>query len=230
MGEVPIALSDEQIAREVALDIPDGSFVNLGIGLPSLVARQVPQDREVVFHCENGVVGMGPPPPPGQEDWHLIDAGKQPITLLPGGSYLDHAASFALVRGAHLDLAVMGAFEVSDRGDLANWSTGEGIPAVGGAMDLAVGAGSVWVMMRHTTRDGRPKLVSSCSLPLTAGGVVRRVYTDLGIFDVADGRVRARGLVRDRSIGEVAAATGCTLTVPCDCLPLPRTEGNAREL
>jgi 3-oxoadipate CoA-transferase beta subunit len=215
-------LSDEQMAGEVALDLPDGSYVNLGIGLPTMVADWLPAEREVVLHSENGVLGLGPAPPAGEEDWDLIDAGKHPATLVVGGSYISHADSFCVIRGAHLDVAVLGAFEVSARGDLANWSTGGGLPAVGGAMDLAVGAKSVWALTRHTTRAGTPKLVAECSLPLTGRGVVSRVYTDLGIFAVCDGTFVARGLAAGATLDDVRRCTSAPVGLAGRCCPLPR--------
>ena len=173
--------SKDEIARRVAQDIHDGAYVNLGIGMPTTVANHLPPDREVILHSENGILGMGPAPPPGDEDYDLINAGKQPVTLRPGGAFFHHADSFAMMRGGHLDICVLGAFQVSARGDLANWSTGEpgAIPAVGGAMDLAIGAKQVWVMMELLTRQGRSKIVAECSYPLTAAACVRRIYTDL---------------------------------------------------
>ena len=173
--------SKDEIARRVAQDIHDGAYVNLGIGQPTLVGNYIPADREVVLQSENGILGMGPAPPPGDEDYDLINAGKQPVTLRPGGAFFHHADSFAMMRGGHLDICVLGAFQVSARGDLANWSTGEpgAIPAVGGAMDLAIGAKQVWVMMELLTRQGRSKIVAECSYPLTAAACVRRIYTDL---------------------------------------------------
>ena len=173
--------SKDEIARRVAQDIHDGAYVNLGIGMPTTVANHLPPDREVILHSENGILGMGPAPPPGDEDYDLINAGKQPVTLRPGGVFFHHADSFAMMRGGHLDICVLGAFQVSARGDLANWSTGEpgAIPAVGGAMDLALGAKQVWVMMELLTRQGRSKIVAECSYPLTAAACVRRIYTDL---------------------------------------------------
>ena len=173
--------SKDEIARRVAQDIHDGAYVNLGIGMPTAVANHLPPDREVILHSENGILGMGPAPPPGDEDYDLINAGKQPVTLRPGGAFFHHADSFAMMRGGHLDICVLGAFQVSARGDLANWSTGEpgAIPAVGGAMDLAIGAKQVWVMMELLTRQGRSKIVAECSYPLTAAACVRRIYTDL---------------------------------------------------
>lgn len=175
-----------QMAERVARDIPEGWYVNLGIGMPTTVADYVPLDREVVFHSENGVLGMGPKPPEAERDPWLINAGKQHVTLRPGGSFVHHADSFAMIRGGHLDLCVLGAFEVAENGDIANWATSENdtAPAVGGAMDLAAGAKRLWVIMDHTTKDGRPKLVKRCGYPLTAVGAVKRVYTNLGVFDV----------------------------------------------
>jgi 3-oxoadipate CoA-transferase beta subunit len=176
----------EQMAQRVAQDIPDGAVVNLGIGLPTLVANHLPAGREVVLHSENGVIGMGPAPAAGAEDYDLINAGKQPVTLLPGGCFFHHADSFAMMRGGHLDVCVLGAFQVSAGGDLANWHTGapDAIPAVGGAMDLAIGAKKMLVMMEHCTRAGVSKLVERCSYPLTALGCVSRVYTDLAVIDL----------------------------------------------
>jgi 3-oxoadipate CoA-transferase beta subunit len=177
-----------QMAARVARDIPEGWYVNLGIGIPTLVADHVPLDREVIFHSENGVLGMGPAPPKGQEDPWLINAGKQHVTLRAGGSYVHHGDSFAMIRGGHLDLCVLGAFEVAENGDIANWATSENdtAPAVGGAMDLAAGAKRLWVVMDHTTKDGRPKLVKRCGYPLTAPGAVKRVYTNLAVLDVTE--------------------------------------------
>ncbi len=175
-----------QMAARLARDIPDGWYVNLGIGIPTLVADSLPQGREVVFQSENGLLGMGPAPAEGEADPWLIDAGKQACTLLPGGSYFHQADSFGMIRGGHLDLCVLGAFEVAARGDIANWATSEteGVPAVGGAMDLAAGARRLWVVMEHTTKDGRPRLVERCSYPLTAVGAVGRVYTNLAVLEV----------------------------------------------
>jgi 3-oxoadipate CoA-transferase beta subunit len=178
------------MAARLARDIPEGWYVNLGIGMPTMVADHVPLTREVVIHSENGVLGMGPAPPPDQIDPWLINAGKQHVTLRPGGSYSHHADSFAMIRGGHIDLCVLGGFQVAENGDIANWSTSENdtAPAVGGAMDLAAGAKRLWVMMEHTTRSGESKLVRRCSYPLTAPGAVTRVYTNLAVLDVtADG-------------------------------------------
>ena len=171
----------DELAARVAKDIPEGATVNLGIGQPTLVANHIPPTLEILLHSENGILGMGPAPAAGQEDYDLINAGKQPVTLLPGGSFFHHADSFAMMRGGHLDICVLGAFQVSATGDLANWHTGEvgAIPAVGGAMDLAIGAKQTWVMMDLLTKQGQSKLVSACSYPLTGIGCVKRVYTDL---------------------------------------------------
>ena len=171
----------DELAARVAMDIPEGATVNLGIGQPTLVANHIPSALEILLHSENGILGMGPAPAVGQEDYDLINAGKQPVTLLPGGSFFHHADSFAMMRGGHLDICVLGAFQVSATGDLANWHTGEpgAIPAVGGAMDLASGAKQTWVMMNLLTKQGQSKLVSACSYPLTGIGCVKRVYTDL---------------------------------------------------
>ena len=176
-----IRRTKDELAARVAMDIPEGATVNLGIGQPTLVANNIPPTLEILLHSENGILGMGPAPAAGQEDYDLINAGKQPVTLLPGGAYFHHADSFAMMRGGHLDICVLGAFQVSARGDLANWHTGEpgAIPAVGGAMDLAIGAKQTWVMMDLLTKQGQSKLVSQCSYPLTGIGCVKRVYTDL---------------------------------------------------
>jgi 3-oxoadipate CoA-transferase beta subunit len=177
--------SKDQLAARVAQDIPEGAVVNLGIGQPTLVANHIPKEREILLHSENGLLGMGPAPAAGQEDYDLINAGKQPVTLLPGGSYFHHTDSFAMMRGGHLDICVLGAFQVSATGDLANWHTGEkdAIPAVGGAMDLAVGAKQTWVMMDLLTKQGESKIVQACSYPLTGIACVKRVYTDVCTLD-----------------------------------------------
>ncbi len=180
----------DQMARRAADDIPEGWCVNLGIGIPTMVANHVPPEREVVFQSENGVVGMGPAPPKGEEDPWLINAGKQLITLVQGASFVGHADSFGMIRGGHIDLCVLGAFEVAENGDLANWATSENdtAPAVGGAMDLAAGARRLWVIMEHTTKDGRSKIVERCSYPLTGLRCVTRVYTNLAVLDVVPGQ------------------------------------------
>ena len=183
-------LNRDQMAARVARDIPEGAYVNLGIGLPTLVANHLPKEREIFLHSENGLLGMGPAPAAGEEDYDLINAGKQPVTLLAGGAFFHHADSFAMMRGGHLDICVLGAFQVSATGDLANWHTGgvDAIPAVGGAMDLAIGAKKTFVMMEHLTRQGESKLVAACTYPLTGIGCVSRIYTDLAVIDVtADG-------------------------------------------
>ena len=177
--------SKEQLAQRVAQDIYDGAYVNLGIGMPTLVANHIPPGREVILQSENGILGMGPAPVAGDEDYDLINAGKQPVTLLPGGAYFHHADSFAMMRGGHLDICVLGAFQVSATGDLANWSTGEpgAIPAVGGAMDLAIGARQTWVMMDLLTKKGESKVVAQCSYPLTGIACVKRIYSELATLE-----------------------------------------------
>ncbi|HEY4369652.1 MAG TPA: 3-oxoacid CoA-transferase subunit B [Steroidobacteraceae bacterium] len=186
-----VGWSRREIARNIALSIPDGSVVNLGIGIPELVASYIPPDREVLFHTENGLLGMGPPPKPGEEDPELVNAGKQPVTAIPGAAYFHHADSFAMVRGGHIDICVLGAMQVSRRGDLANWSMGDSdaAPAVGGAMDLVSGVKTIFVAMTHCSSDGTPKIVERCTYPLTGAGVVSRIYTDLAILDVRDGEI-----------------------------------------
>lgn len=181
-----VKLTRDQLAARIAKDIHDGAYVNLGIGMPTLVANHLPADREIILQSENGILGMGPAPSSGTEDFDLINAGKQPVTLLHGGSYFHSADSFAMMRAGHLDIAVLGAFQVAANGDLANWHTGgkEDIPAVGGAMDLAVGAKQTWVMMEHLTRSGESKLVERCTYPLTGVACVSRIYTDLAVIDV----------------------------------------------
>jgi 3-oxoadipate CoA-transferase beta subunit len=198
------------MAQRVARDIFDGAVVNLGIGLPTLVANHLPAGREVVLHSENGVIGMGPAPAAGEEDYDLINAGKQPVTLLPGGSYFHHADSFAMMRGGHLDVCVLGAFQVSAGGDLANWHTGavDAIPAVGGAMDLAIGAKRTFVMMEHTTKQGEPKIVEHCTYPLTGIACVSRIYTDLAIFDVSPQGLRLVECVEGLSLEVMHKLTG----------------------
>jgi 3-oxoadipate CoA-transferase beta subunit len=182
----------DQLAQRVARDIHDGAYVNLGIGMPTLVANHLPQGIEVVLHSENGILGMGPAPAEGREDYDLINAGKQPVTMLPGGAFFHHADSFAMMRGGHLDICVLGAFQVSATGDLANWHTGEkdAIPAVGGAMDLAIGAKQTWVMMDLLTKKGESKIVRECGYPLTGIACVKRVYTDLATFECTPGGLK----------------------------------------
>ena len=206
-------LTRDQMAARVAKDIPEGAVVNLGIGLPTLVGNHLPADREILLHSENGLLGMGPAPAPGQEDGDLINAGKQPVTLRPGGSYFHHADSFAMMRGGHLDYCVLGAYQVAQNGDLANWSLGqEGVaPAVGGAMDLAVGARNVYVLMEHVTRDGRPRLIEDCSLPITGARCVKRIYTDLATIDVTPDGFRVIDMVPGITRDELQALTGAAL-------------------
>jgi len=199
----------DQLAARVAQDIFDGAVVNLGIGQPTLVANHLPAGREVILHSENGILGMGAKPAEGSEDYDLINAGKEPVTLLPGGAYFHHADSFAMIRGGHVDICVLGAFQVSVAGDLANWHTGEPdtIPAVGGAMDLAVGARRVFVMMEHLTKKGDPKIVDRCTYPLTGVRCVSRIYTDLAVLDVTPGGLAVVELVDGLSLAELKACT-----------------------
>ena len=205
--------SRAEMASRVAADIPDGAVVNLGIGLPTLVANHLPAGREVVLHSENGVIGMGPAPQEGEEDYDLINAGKQPVTLLPGGSFFHHADSFAMMRGGHLDVCVLGAFQVSASGDLANWHTGaaDAIPAVGGAMDLAIGAKKTFVMMEHTTKGGEMKIVERCSYPLTGVACVARIYTDLAVIDVTPQGLVVREMVDGTDLVGLQQLTGAPL-------------------
>ncbi len=206
-------LNRDQMAARVARDIPEGSYVNLGIGLPTLVANHLPKEREIFLHSENGLLGMGPAPAPGEEDYDLINAGKQPVTLLPGGAYFHHADSFAMMRGGHLDICVLGAFQVSATGDLANWHTGglEAIPAVGGAMDLAIGAKKTFVMMEHLTKQGQSKIVAQCSYPLTGIGCVSRIYTDLAVIDVTPQGLKVVEIVDGLSFDELQRLSGVPL-------------------
>ena len=205
--------SRAEMAARVAADIDDGAVVNLGIGLPTLVANHLPAGREVILHSENGVIGMGPAPTDGEEDYDLINAGKQPVTLLPGGSFFHHADSFAMMRGGHLDVCVLGAFQVAANGDLANWHTGavDAIPAVGGAMDLAIGAKKTYVMMEHTTKTGEKKIVERCSYPLTGIGCVARIYSDLAVIDVTAAGLVVREMAEGLSFAELQGLTGATL-------------------
>lgn len=206
-------LSREQMAARVARDIPEGAYVNLGIGLPTTVANFLPADKEIFLQSENGLLGMGPAPVPGQEDPDLINAGKQPVTLLTGGCYFHHADSFAMMRGGHLDICVLGAFQVSAHGDLANWSTGapDAIPAVGGAMDLAIGAKQVFVMMDLLTKKGESKLVAECSYPLTGLRCVSRVYTDVAVFDLGADGATVLEMVEGMDIEQLRELTGLPL-------------------
>ena len=202
-----------EMARRVAQDIADGAVVNLGIGLPTLVANHLPPGREIMMHSENGVIGMGPAPAAGEEDYDLINAGKQPVTLLPGGCFFHHADSFAMMRGGHLDVCVLGAFQVSVSGDLANWHTGapDAIPAVGGAMDLAIGAKKTFVMMEHLTKGGESKIVAACSYPLTGIGCVSRIYTDLATIDITPQGLRVIDKVEGLAWADLQRLTGVPL-------------------
>ena len=203
----------DQMAARVARDIPEGAYVNLGIGLPTMVANHLPKDREVFLHSENGILGMGPAPAPGEEDYDLINAGKQPVTLLPGGSFFHHADSFGMMRGGHLDICVLGAFQVSVTGDLANWHTGvpDAIPAVGGAMDLAIGAKKTYVMMEHLTKSGESKIVAACTYPLTGIGCVSRVYSDLAVIDITPNGLQVIDMVDGMSFDELQKISGVPL-------------------
>jgi 3-oxoadipate CoA-transferase beta subunit len=207
--------SRDEIAARVARDIPEGAYVNLGIGLPTLIGNHLPKDRDVFLQSENGILGLGPAPQKGQEDEDLINAGKQPVTLLTGGAYFHHGDSFAMMRGGHLDLCVLGAFQVSAEGDLANWHTGEpdAIPAVGGAMDLAIGAQRVFVMMEHVTKAGEPKIVARCTYPLTAMHCVDRIYTDLAVIDVTDRGLMVIEMVEGLEFNELQRMTGVPLAM-----------------
>ena len=206
-------LSRPQMAQRVAQDIPEGWYVNLGIGMPTAVADHVPAGREVIFHSENGVLGMGPAPAKDAIEPWLINAGKQYVTLVQGGAYVHHSDSFAMIRGGHLDLCVLGAFEVAENGDIANWATSENdtAPAVGGAMDLAAGAKRLWVMMDHTTKDGRSKLVKRCGYPLTAPAAVKRIYTNLAVIDVTPRGFAVVGMCPGLSFAELQARTEAKL-------------------
>ena len=211
-------LSRDEIARRVGKDIPDGAYVNLGIGLPTLAANYVPPDREVIYHSENGILGLGPSPKKGEEDLDIINAGKQNVTLLPGASIFHHTDAFAMIRGGHIDLALLGAMQVAANGDLANWSTGDEKfpPAVGGAMDLGAGAASVWALMEHTTKDGQPKILEHCTYPLTAAGVVDRIYTNLAVIDVTPDGLMVREMAPGLKFNELQDKTGAKLQLAND--------------
>ncbi|WP_282026540.1 3-oxoacid CoA-transferase subunit B [Limimaricola cinnabarinus] len=209
-----IKLSNAQIAWRAAQDIEDGAYVNLGIGFPEMVARYQVEGRQAIYHTENGILDFGPAPAEGEEDWDLINAGKKAVTLNPGAAFFHHADSFAMVRGGHLDVAILGAFEVAETGDLANWSVGKGgVPAVGGAMDLVHGAKRVAVITDHVTKTGAPKLVERCSLPLTGVACVTRVYTSLAVVDIEGGRFVLREKLAAISMDELQAVTGATLVL-----------------
>jgi 3-oxoadipate CoA-transferase beta subunit len=219
-------LTRKQIAWRVAQDIPEGAYVNLGIGAPEMVANYLPEDREVIIHSENGLLGMGPTPPPGEENPDLINAGKKPVTLVEGGSISHHTDSFAMIRGGHIDICVLGAFQVAQNGDLANWATLDNSrpPGVGGAMDLAVGAKDVFVMTDHCTRDGQPKLLEQCSYPLTGSRVVTRVYSDHALIDIRDGRFIVREIANGITGDQLSDMTGAPLVFVDDCRPLQTPE------
>jgi 3-oxoadipate CoA-transferase, beta subunit len=208
--------SKEELARRVAMDIPEGAYVNLGIGQPTLVANFIPKEREVILQSENGILGMGPAPVSGDEDFDLINAGKQPVTLLKGGAFFHHADSFAMMRGGHLDICVLGAFQVSATGDLANWSTGEkgAIPAVGGAMDLAVGAKQTWVMMDLMTKNGESKLVATCTYPLTGVACVSRIYSDLATLSCSSDGLTLIDLVEGLDVASLSKLIGLPIHIP----------------
>ena len=212
-----IGLSRDEMAQRVAMDIPNGSYVNLGIGIPELITQFVPDGREFIYHTENGLLGMGPSPAEGEGEPELINAGKRQVTALPGASYFQHPDSFAMIRGGHLDLCVLGALQVASNGDLANWSTGgpDAIPAVGGAMDLVAGVKSVSVITQHCTKTGDPKLIEACTYPLTGPGVVNRIYTDLAVIDITAEGFQLVELSPGVSFEYVAERTGAKL------IPIP---------
>jgi 3-oxoadipate CoA-transferase beta subunit len=203
----------DEMAQRVARDIPEGAYVNLGIGLPTMVGNHLDRSKEIFLHSENGLLGMGPAPAPGDEDEDLINAGKQPVTLLTGGAFFHHADSFAMMRGGHLDICVLGAFQVSERGDLANWHTGapDAIPAVGGAMDLAIGAKKVFVMMEHQTKNGESKIVPACTYPLTGVACVSRIYTDLATIDITPEGLLVIDMIEGLTLDALQQMTGVQL-------------------
>jgi len=211
--EKVIGLTREQMAQRVAQDIPDGSYVNLGIGIPELIAKFVPEGREFIYHTENGLLGMGPSPEEGAGEPELINAGKRQVTALPGASYFHHPDSFAMIRGGHIDLCVLGALQVAQNGDLANWSTGgpDAIPAVGGAMDLVAGVKLIFVITQHCTKKGEPKLIAACTFPLTGPGVVNRIYTDLAVIEITPGGFQLVELSPGVSFEYVQERTGAPL-------------------
>ncbi|MFY0633092.1 MAG: CoA transferase subunit B [Vannielia sp.] len=219
-------LSSAAIAWRAAQDIEDGAYVNLGIGFPEMVAQFQPAGRHVTYHSENGILGMGPAPEPGAEDWDVINAGKKAVTLTPGASIFHHADSFAMVRGGHIDLAVLGAYEVAENGDLANWRIGtRGVPAVGGAMDMVTGAKRVAVVTEHVTKHGAPKLVERCTNPLTGVGCVSRIYTSLAVIDVEEGRFVLREKLPGLAMEALQSVTGATLHVEGSVADLVVPEG-----
>lgn len=213
MVEVRKGWDREQMAQKIAADIPNGAYVNLGIGLPELVANYIPGDREVIFHTENGLLGVGPSPAKENEDDELINAGKKPVTAIKGACFFHHADSFAMIRGGHIDICVLGAFQVSEKGDLANWSTGEpgAIPAVGGAMDLVQGVKTIIIFTQHLTKNGEPKIVKECSYPLTGKEVVSHIYTDYAVIDVRDNGLFVREMAPGIDFGYLQSCTEATL-------------------
>jgi len=213
MNDIKMGWSRDEMAQRAALDIPDGSYVNLGIGMPELIAKFVPAGREVIYHTENGLLGMGPAPKAGQENPELINAGKKQVTAIPGAAYFHHADSFAMIRGHHIDICVLGTMQVAENGDLANWSTGApgAIPAVGGAMDLVAGVETIYVLTQHCTRDGQPKLLETCTFPLTGKGVANRIYTDLAVIDVTPEGFEVIELAPGISFDYVQERTGARL-------------------
>lgn len=216
-----IKLSNAQIAWRAAQDIEDGAYVNLGIGFPEMVARYQPPGRRAIFHTENGILDFGEPPAPGEEDWDLINAGKRAVTLNPGAAFFHHADSFAMVRGGHLDVAILGAYQVAQTGDLANWRVGsKGVPAVGGAMDLVHGAKQVFVITEHVTKDGKPKLVDACTFPLTGVACITQVYTSHAVIDIAEGRFVVREKLAAVSMDDLQAMTGAPLHVAAPVVDL----------
>ena len=226
-----MTLTREGIAYRVACDLPDGSYVNLGIGIPSLVAVYLSPDKEIFFHSENGILGLGPMAAPGAEDPDLVNASKEYVTLVPGSSLFDHALSFAMIRGGHLSHAVIGAIEVAANGDLANWHVpGQKVPGVGGAMDLAFGVENLYVAMNHVTNKGQPKIVSKCSCPLTAPRCVKRIYTDMAVIDVTPGGLMLREVARGLDPSAVQAKTGAPLPVANDCreMDIPATRNGVQ--
>ena len=212
---VSVGWDREQMARRAALDIPDGAYVNLGIGIPEQVAQYVPEGREVIYHTENGLLGMGVPPDSGKGDPELINAGKKQVSAIPGAAYFHHADSFSMIRGGHIDICVLGAMQVSQNGDLANWSTGspDAIPAVGGAMDLVAGVKTIYIITQHCTKTGDPKLVKSCSYPLTGKAVVSRIFTDLAVIDVTPEGLKLVELAPGVELDYLQQRTGCELIV-----------------
>lgn len=225
MSPEPKGWTRTEMAQRLARDIPDGSYVNLGIGLPELVARYIPEGREAIYHVENGLLGMGPDPAPGTEDPELINAGKKPVTAIKGAAYFHHADSFVMIRGHHIDLCVLGAMQVASNGDLANWSTGadDAIPAVGGAMDLVAGVETIYVITTHTTKDGAPKILRECTYPLTGRNVVDRIYTDLAVIEVTPDGLVVTELAPGVSLQAVQERTDAPLTAAEGLAPEVRT-------